>query len=138
MQQLILVIHVLVAIAIVALVLVQHGKGADVGAAFGAGASNTMFGSQGSTSFLMKVTGLCAAVFFATSLTLGYMNSTVVRGNKSLLDLPDTAPVKTVPVKTIPAIPSSGSRKISKMPTSGTSADSFTPSLPASSQQKGK
>ncbi|MDF1797046.1 MAG: preprotein translocase subunit SecG [Coxiellaceae bacterium] len=125
MQQLILVIHVLVAIAIVALVLIQHGKGADVGAAFGAGASNTMFGSQGSTSFLMKVTGLLAAVFFATSLTLGYMNSHVVKNNKGLLDLPDsTNPVQSMPINK-PVIPSS------TQPAGG-NADSFTPSLPTS------
>ncbi|MDF1761393.1 MAG: preprotein translocase subunit SecG [Coxiellaceae bacterium] len=129
MQQLILVIHVMVAIAIVALVLVQHGKGADVGAAFGAGASNTMFGSQGSTSFLMKVTGLLAAVFFATSLTLGYMNSHGVKNNKGLLDLPDsTNPVQSMPINK-PVIPSSTQSV-------GGNADSFTPSLPASQKQK--
>src|SRR3989338_2931825 len=75
MQQLILVLHVLVAIAIIALVLLQHGRGADVGASFGSGSSNTMFGSAGSMPFLMKLTAICAAVFFATSLALSYMAS---------------------------------------------------------------
>lgn len=75
MQQLILILHVLVAICLIVLVLVQHGKGADVGAAFGSGASNTMFGSQGSMSFLGKLTGILAAVFFLTSLALGYFTS---------------------------------------------------------------
>ncbi len=73
MQQLILVFHVLVAAGLIALVLIQHGKGADVGAAFGSGASNTMFGSQGSTPFLMKVTYALAAIFFITSLGLNYL-----------------------------------------------------------------
>ena len=79
MQQLILIFHVLVCISLVALVLLQHGKGADVGAAFGSGASNTMFGSAGSTPFLVKVTGLLAGIFFLTSLGLTYMVSTHAR-----------------------------------------------------------
>jgi preprotein translocase subunit SecG len=73
MQALILVIHVLVAISLIALVLLQHGKGADVGAAFGSGASNTMFGSTGSLPFLIKLTAILAAIFFATSLALSYL-----------------------------------------------------------------
>ncbi|MGE3919937.1 MAG: preprotein translocase subunit SecG [Gammaproteobacteria bacterium] len=70
MQQLILLFHVLLAVSLIALVLVQHGKGADMGAAFGSGASQTVFGSQGSTSFLLKLTGVIAALFFITSLVL--------------------------------------------------------------------
>lgn len=73
MQQLITILHVLVAIALIALVLMQHGKGADVGAAFGSGSSQTMFGSIGTMSFLMKVTTLLGAIFFATSLGLSYL-----------------------------------------------------------------
>ncbi len=73
MEQIIIIIHVIVAVCVIGLVLVQHGKGADVGASFGSGSSNTMFGSQGSMSFLMKVTGLLAAIFFATNLTLSYI-----------------------------------------------------------------
>jgi preprotein translocase subunit SecG len=72
MQALLLIIHVLVAVALVALVLLQHGKGADMGAAFGSGASSTMFGSQGATPFLVKVTGVIAFIFFCTSLALNY------------------------------------------------------------------
>ncbi len=75
LQTILLVIHVLVAISLITLVLVQHGKGADIGATFGSGASNTMFGSQGSGSFLFKVTGVLAAIFFITSLALGYYAS---------------------------------------------------------------
>ncbi len=71
MQPLILVIHVLAAIAIISLVLLQHGKGADVGASFGSGSAQTMFGSAGSLPFLLKLTAILAAVFFATSLILG-------------------------------------------------------------------
>ncbi len=73
MQSLILVLHVIFALCLIGLVLMQHGKGADAGASFGSGASNTMFGSQGSTPFLVKVTGVFAALFISTSLCLGYM-----------------------------------------------------------------
>lgn len=73
MQQLILILHVLVAIAIIALVLMQHGRGADVGASFGSGSSNTMFGSTGAMPFLMKVTVICTAIFFLTSISLSYI-----------------------------------------------------------------
>ncbi|CAL7960001.1 preprotein translocase subunit SecG [Gammaproteobacteria bacterium] len=71
MQEIIFIIHILAALCLVFLVLIQHGKGADVGAAFGSGASNTMFGGIGSVPFLIKVTTLIAAIFFATSVTLG-------------------------------------------------------------------
>jgi preprotein translocase subunit SecG len=67
-----LVAHVVVAVALIALVLLQQGKGADAGAAFGSGASATMFGSQGSASFLSRTTAILATVFFLTSLTLAY------------------------------------------------------------------
>ena len=75
MYQLILMIHVLVALAVIGLVLIQHGKGADIGAAFGSGASNTVFGSQGTGGFLFKLTGGLALTFFVTSLLLSYMVS---------------------------------------------------------------
>lgn len=68
-------IHILVAIAIIGLVLIQHGKGADIGAAFGSGASNTVFGSQGSGGFLFKFTGGLVIAFFVTSLSLSYIVS---------------------------------------------------------------
>ncbi len=73
MQQLVLIIHVLIAVGLISLVLVQHGKGADVGASFGSGAANTMFGSVGPASFLMKLTAILAAGFFVTSISLTYM-----------------------------------------------------------------
>jgi preprotein translocase subunit SecG len=98
MQQIILIIHVLVSIGLIALVLLQHGKGADVGAAFGSGASNTMFGSAGSTPFLVKVTGLLAGIFFLTSLSLTYLVSSHAKGHIA-------APVhKSISVPTAPAI----------------------------------
>jgi len=94
MHQLALIIHVLVAVAIVGLVLVQHGKGADVGASFGSGSANTMFGSQGHMPFLMKLTSVLAVIFFATSLTLGVLAS---RGSATNVL---RTPVKQAPAKT--------------------------------------
>lgn len=73
MQQLVLIIHVLIAVILIALVLLQQGKGSDVGAAFGSGASNTMFGSAGSTPFLVKVIALFLVLFFITSISLTYL-----------------------------------------------------------------
>lgn len=73
MANIILAIHVLTAVAIVVLVLLQQGKGADMGAAFGGGGSQTVFGSQGSANFLSRTTALLAAVFFFTSMSLAYI-----------------------------------------------------------------
>jgi preprotein translocase subunit SecG len=70
-----LVVHLLVALGIIGLVLLQHGKGADMGAAFGSGASGSLFGATGSANFLSRTTGVLAAVFFATSLALAYIAS---------------------------------------------------------------
>ena len=68
-----LVVHLIVALGIIGLVLLQHGKGADMGAAFGSGASGSVFGATGSANFLSRMTGFLAAVFFMTSLTLAYI-----------------------------------------------------------------
>jgi preprotein translocase subunit SecG len=76
MHTVILLGHVIIAIALITLVLLQHGKGADAGAAFGSGASSTVFGSQGSASFLSRVTAGLAAGFFITSLALAYFAMT--------------------------------------------------------------
>jgi len=76
MQTALLIIHVLAAIGLVVLVLLQQGKGADAGAAFGSGASSTVFGARGSGSFLTRGTAILATVFFLTSLTLAYFANT--------------------------------------------------------------
>ena len=72
LETVVVVLHLVGAIGIVALVLLQQGKGADAGASFGAGASATVFGSQGSSTFLSKFTGILAAAFFITSLGLAF------------------------------------------------------------------
>lgn len=73
MHTILLTIHVLLAVALVGLVLIQHGKGADAGAAFGSGASGTVFGARGSGNFLSRSTAVLATLFFVTSLALGYL-----------------------------------------------------------------
>jgi len=88
MYQVIIIGHVLVGLAVIGLVLIQHGKGADAGAAFGSGSSGTVFGAQGSASFLSRATGVLAAVFFATSLGLAVLSG----GAGSDVDLMD-API---------------------------------------------
>ncbi len=81
MQTALLAVHILVAIAVVVLVLIQHGKGADAGAAFGAGAaggaSGSVFGAQGAGNFLSRTTAVLATIFFLTSLSMAYMFRTV-------------------------------------------------------------
>ena len=72
---LVLVVHILAAIGVIGLVLVQHGKGADMGAAFGSGASGSLFGATGSANFLSRATAVLATVFFVTSLSLAYLAS---------------------------------------------------------------
>jgi preprotein translocase subunit SecG len=80
-----LVSHLLFAVAIIGLVLLQRGKGADAGAGFGSGASGTVFGARGSTSFLSRTTAILAALFFGTSLLLTYLASQPVT-EKSVID----------------------------------------------------
>lgn len=86
MHTILLVVHILVAAALIGLVLIQRGKGAEVGAAFGSGASNTMFGSRGSASFLTRTTAVLATVFFITSLSLAFSVSQK-KDVKSVTDL---------------------------------------------------
>lgn len=100
MQPIIFVIHVLSALTLIGLVLIQHGKGADMGAAFGSGASQTVFGSQGSTPFLTKLTALIAGIFFVSCLALGYLNAQAANEAQSIttsLQLPTTESEKSKP-----------------------------------------
>jgi len=97
METVILVVHVLVAIAIIGLVLLQHGKGADMGAAFGGGASGSVFGATGSANFLSRATAVLATIFFITSLGLTWFSanrteSKGVMGNQPASQAPVTTP----------------------------------------------
>ena len=79
-------LHVLVALAIIGLVLLQHGKGADMGSGFGGGASSSLFGATGSANFLSRTTAVLATVFFLTSLGLAYIANTGPRTGGGVLD----------------------------------------------------
>ncbi|CAN5226241.1 hypothetical protein BH11PSE11_BH11PSE11_24720 [soil metagenome] len=99
---LIIVIQVISAITIVALVLLQHGKGADMGAAFGSGASGSLFGASGSSNFMSKSTGVAAAIFFISTLFLAYMGNTRATASTGVMEnLPSTS---TPAVPATPAV----------------------------------
>ena len=83
---LLLSFHVIIAFLIVVLILVQKGKGADMGSAFGAGASGTIFGAKGSANFLSRTTAILATIFFITSLALAYLNKGTIKLESSVLD----------------------------------------------------
>jgi preprotein translocase subunit SecG len=101
----VLVVHVIAAIGIIGLVLLQHGKGADMGAAFGSGSSGSLFGASGSANFLSRTTAILAAVFFLTSLSLAYLATHRERVEPSGAGVMDTAPQSQpgVPVPSTPA-----------------------------------
>ncbi len=112
-QKAVLIAHTLIALLIIVLVLLQRGKGADAGAAFGAGASGTVFGARGSSSFFSRATAVCATAFFVSSLTLAYLSSQATSAPSSLLeDAPavevttDEAPALSddTPVSDLPAL----------------------------------
>ncbi len=98
MYQLLLVIHVLIAMVVIGLVLIQHGKGADIGAAFGSGASNTVFGSQGTGNFLFKLTGGLALTFFVTSLCLSSMVAGQYQKAAQVIPQQTSTPETKIPV----------------------------------------
>jgi len=110
-ETLVWVVHIVTAVILVGLVLVQHGKGADMGAAFGSGSAGSLFGSSGSANFLSRSTAVAATVFFVTSLTLTYLYAqpaqqsgvmdrvdinTLQQGAPAAADAPDSK-VKEIP-----------------------------------------
>ena len=117
MHAFLLIIHVLAALSLVGLVLVQHGKGADMGAAFGSGASQTLFGSRGSANFLSRMTAGLATVFFITSLSLVYLASR--QGVPvSVIQQPQqqSSPSAPAPADAVPKLPESQSATPPEVP----------------------
>jgi len=96
MHTVLIIAHVFICAGLIGFVLIQHGKGADAGAAFGSGASATVFGSQGAASFLTRVTAALATGFFLTSLTLAYFSGQKIEP-KSVVGKEPSAPTATVP-----------------------------------------
>jgi preprotein translocase subunit SecG len=100
---LVLLAHVLAGLGMIGLILMQHGKGADMGAAFGSGASGSLFGSSGSANFLSRTTAVLATVFFITSLSLAYLASHAPKAPSSVME-GVSVPAETVPDTTsVPA-----------------------------------
>jgi len=115
--QIILIIHVLLALGLVALILMQHGKGADAGAAFGAGASGSVFGARGANSFMYKLTASVATAFFVTSLSLAYLatnETTADQDSDSIME--QSNPVDVVPSDVPMIAPSSTVSDTSDIP----------------------
>jgi preprotein translocase subunit SecG len=109
-----IIFHVAVTAAIVGLVLLQRGKGADAGAGFGAGASGTVFGARGSASFLSRMTATLAALFFASSLTLAYLGGKKPEAPKSVID---RVGVPAAPAQATPSLPASAPTTQQQAPT---------------------
>jgi preprotein translocase subunit SecG len=112
LHSVLMVIHVICAVLIIGLVLIQRGKGADAGAGFGSGASGTVFGAQGAGTALSRATAILAAVFMITSLSLAYTGKPAAQGKGSILEQLSSqeqggasAPSDSAPVAP-PAVPS--------------------------------
>ena len=136
MDLVVLILHVVAAAGIIGLVLIQHGKGADVGAAFGSGSAGSVFGSAGSANFLSRLTAGLALVFFLTSIGLSFL-SNKRSGNKGVManqpaatqSTPDKAP--GVPgTSDVPAVPAAKSDK-------GAKSDAAVPAAPAAPADAG-
>lgn len=136
MQAIALIVHVALAIGVIGLVLIQHGKGADAGAAFGSGASSTVFGARGSASFLTRMTTGLAAAFFATSLILFYMAAHRDGGISSVTDsIPSVIKEEAEQQATESDMPASSSGSDSSTDTpAATSTESDLPSTESSTE----
>ena len=116
---LILIVDVLVALTIIGLVLLQHGKGADVGAAFGSGASGSLFGASGSANFLSRTTAILAAIFFATTFILAYLASHRPRAESGVMETvkeQPAVPAPSAPASAPPAAPAGPDSKANEVP----------------------
>ena len=106
-----LAIQMISAVAMIGLILVQHGKGADMGAAFGSGGSGSLFGASGSANFLSRTTAVLATVFFVSTLLLAYFGT--ARTSASTGSVLESAPVTApAPAAVLPVVPASGAAQI--------------------------
>lgn len=122
LHTIIVVLQVLSALTIIGLVLLQHGKGADMGASFGSGASGSLFGATGSSNFLSKSTGVAAAIFFAATLGLAFINNKPaatgggVMENIPVSSVPGAAPAQSSVPADAPAKPASDAGQSNEIP----------------------
>lgn len=114
LETVILIIHTFLAVLLIVLILLQRGKGADAGAAFGAGASGTVFGARGSSNFFSRATAILATAFFASSLVLAYMSSQHAGAPKSLLE--NAPPVEQQPATPDPSTETGEAPEIPALP----------------------
>ena len=121
---LVVVLQIVAALVMIGLVLIQHGKGADMGASFGSGASGSLFGATGSANFLSRSTAVCAAVFFVSTLALAYSANDRSRpASESVLDRPSvSAPAASVPLTGAAQVPGAGSASAVSVPASAPAA----------------
>ncbi|MBU1424905.1 MAG: preprotein translocase subunit SecG [Gammaproteobacteria bacterium] len=98
MENIVWVVHVITAVVLIGLVLIQHGKGADMGAAFGSGSAGSLFGSSGSANFLSRSTAVAATIFFITSLSLTYLYSRPGKEQQGVMDKVDVQALQPQPV----------------------------------------
>ncbi len=123
MLNVVVMLQILAALVMIGLVLVQHGKGADMGASFGSGASGSLFGATGSANFLSRSTAVCAAVFFVCTLALASLSTDRTRASSSsVLDRPTA-------VGPAASVPATGAAQI---PAGATPMPSVAPAVPAS------
>ena len=138
MQEFLTVAHLFLALGLVGLVLIQHGKGADAGAAFGSGASGTVFGSQGASNFLSRTTAILAALFFVTSIALGYFAMQTTGQKTDLMDGMDGQSV----VPAAPVVEEKAQSDLPDVPSvstdSAVSSESDVPAVPAPKVEAGK
>jgi len=130
LMNLVLALQILAALVMIGLVLIQHGKGADMGASFGSGASGSLFGATGSANFLSRSTAVCAAIFFVCTLALAYFSNDRIGSAPagSVLDRPTMpAPSASTPASGAALIPGTGSA-----PAPAASATASTPAQAAS------
>lgn len=119
LKTLIIVVQLMSALGVIGLVLLQHGKGADMGAAFGSGASGSLFGATGSANFLSRTTAVLAAIFFVSTLTLTYLGSYHAKPSAGLLGAVSTAPVSASSA----AVPAAASGALTAVPASAPGQD---------------
>ena len=125
----VLALQIFTALAMIGLVLIQHGKGADMGASFGSGSSGSLFGATGSANFLSRSTAVCAAVFFCCTLALAFFSNDRRPSSSSVLDRAATvAPAASVPLTGSAQIPGAASGAA----TNASAVAPATPAVPAS------
>ena len=108
-----LALQMLSALAMIGLILIQHGKGADMGAAFGSGSSGSLFGASGSANFMSRTTAVLATVFFVATLALAYYGNVRPSSSGSVLEgAAANVPASSVPAPVVPATPASGAALI--------------------------